>query len=554
MKKITLILMSLLFISTLGFSQSQRMVLAEECTSSTCWPCGQQNPAFDALLQANTDIVTSLKYHVWWPAPGNDPMYLDNVDDNTARTNYYGVNSVPRAVIDGTFFNGAPATVSQAMLNLAAAEPTPFEIQLSHEISAAEDMIYITTLIEATGEVSTSLVAHTAVIEKHIAFASPPGSNGEKDFYNVMKKMLPHSAGTQLPSDWNVGDYVIIQNSWALENIYDMDELGVVGFVQKGLIKEVLQAGNSSTDPLSPVYESDAELMNILNVPSSNCSGMMSPVLEIRNNGSNELTSAVIEYSVNGGETQTYNWSGSLEFLETDEIVLGDITFDLLDENEFDVDVTSINDGDDDYTNNNAEVMVINRAANVTDNVGLWLLLDDYPEETTWEIKNSNDEVVQWGGPYDDPGGQVYEPVIVSLSDCYEFTIFDSGGNGTDYYALVYGNNKVAFEGGDFGSMEKNEFGYDLVGIDVPEAYTDMQVFPNPASDIVNVSFYLPESSEVNITVIDMVGKQVYSNEIGTEEFGPREYQVNTSELQSGIYFLRVKIGNDTYVEKISIR
>jgi hypothetical protein len=529
------------------------MVLAEECTSSTCWPCGQQNPAFDALLKANPDIVTSIKYHVWWPAPGNDPMYLDNVDDNTTRTNYYGVNSVPRAVIDGNFFNGQPATVSQAMLDLAAAETTPFEIQIQHELSPEEDVIYVTTIIEATGEASGTLVSHNAVIEKHISFDTPPGSNGEKDFYNVMKKMLPSSAGATLPTEWETGDYVILQNSWVLANIYDIDELAVVGFVQDKSSKEVYQAANSSTGALTPVYASDAELLNILNVPSTICSGMISPVLEIRNNGSNSLTSAAIEYSVNGGETQTYNWSGSLEFLETEEIALDELTFDVMDDNNLTADITSINEGSDDFMNNNIYVKMMTRAANVDGSIGLWLLLDDYPEETTWEIKNSNGDVIQSGGPYE-TSGQHFEPVNVSLSDCYEFIIYDEGGNGTDYYALVYGNQEIAFEGGAFGSMEKNEFGYDLVGIDVPEAYTEMQIFPNPASDVVNVSFYLSESSDVTISVVDMVGKQVYRNEVGTESFGPRQYKVNTSNLQSGIYFMRLEIGSTSHVQKISIR
>ena len=553
MKKTTILFLSLLFISTLGFSQIQRMVLAEESTSSTCWPCGQQNPAFDALLDANSDIVTSIKYHVWWPAPGNDPMYLANIEDNTARTNYYGINSVPRAVLDGNFFNGQPATVSQAMLNLAADEPTVFSVQIQHELSPEEDMIYVTTLIQSDGEASGALAAHTGVIEKHIAFASPPGSNGEKDFYNVMKKLLPNSIGADLPTEWEAGDYVILQNSWLLSDIYDISEIGVVGWVQDRGSKDVYQAANSTTAPLTPAYASDAELLNIINVPSTNCSGVISPVLEIRNNGSTELTSAVIEYSVNGGETQTYNWSGNLEFLETDEVLLEEMTFDVMDENSFEVNITTINDGADDYTKNNMTVHVISRAANVTGTIGLWLLLDDHPEETTWEIKNSNGEIVQEGGPYE-TSGQKFETINVSTSDCYEFIIYDAGGNGLEYYALVYGNQEIAFEGGAFGSMERNEFGYDLVGIDEPEAYSDMQVFPNPASDLVNVSFYLPESSEVVISVVDMVGKQVFRNEVGTETFGPRQYQVNTSDLQSGFYFIRVEIGNDTHVQKISIQ
>ena len=180
MKKIALFLFSL-FMVVSGYTQSQRMVLAEECTSSTCVPCGQQNPAFDALLQANSDIITAIKYHVWWPAPGNDPMYLANKADNTARTSYYNVNSVPHVMLDGTYFNGMPSQVNQTTINNAAAVSSPFEIQVQQQLSPDEDTIYLTTLIHATDQVSGNLVGHVVVIEKHIHFNTPPGSNGEKD-------------------------------------------------------------------------------------------------------------------------------------------------------------------------------------------------------------------------------------------------------------------------------------------------------------------------------------------------------------------------------------
>ena len=65
-------------------------------------------------------------------------------------------------------------------------------------------------------------------------------------------------------------DYVILETSWVLENIYDMDELAAVGFVQDRVTKDVWQAANSGTDPLTPVYASDAELLQVLNVPSTN--------------------------------------------------------------------------------------------------------------------------------------------------------------------------------------------------------------------------------------------------------------------------------------------
>jgi len=60
-------------------------------------------------------------------------------------------------------------------------------------------------------------------IEKHIHFSSPPGTNGEKDFYNVMVKMLPSATGTSLPSSFQVGDYFVLEFAWKLANVYNIN-------------------------------------------------------------------------------------------------------------------------------------------------------------------------------------------------------------------------------------------------------------------------------------------------------------------------------------------
>lgn len=552
MKKITLLLCTFLLTGYFGLTQSQRMVLAEESTSSTCGPCGQQNPGFDALLQANEDIATSIKYHVWWPAPGNDPMYHHNPSENAARTDYYGINSVPRAVMEGNYYNGAPANVTQNMLNTLAAVPSPFEIQIQQELSPDEDSIFVTTLIHATDEITGNMVAQVVVIEKHIAFSSPPGTNGEKDFYNVMKKFLPGAGGTSLPSSMESGDYVILQNSWKLENVYDNEELAVVAFVQNNVNKDIHQAGNSSIDPLIPIYMVDAELLNVTNATSANCSGSVTPFVTIRNNGGNELTSLTINYSVNGGEVQSQEWTGSLSFLETEVIELSEITFDVEDINTLTITGIEPNGGEDDYVSNNTFEYIIDRASVLTGTSIVFLKLDDHPEETTWEIKNSAGEVVQSGGPYEETGQEI-ELIEVTEIDCYEFIIYDEGGNGTDYYAVVYGNNVIAFEGGDFGDLERNEFSYGTVSIDQVDAFTDMSVYPNPAHEKLNINFYLTEQNNVEIRVIDLVGKIIVSENHGIKNAGPKEFSINTSNFISGIYLLEIEVGNDIFTQKISI-
>ncbi len=542
-----------------AFGQN-RMVLFEAFTSTTCGPCASQNPAFDALLGNNSDIATSIKYHMSWPAPGTDPYYLDNPDENNNRRGYYGVNSVPHVQADGNYWSGQPGQVSQGLINQMSNVASPFEMQIQTELSPANDTIFVTTLIKAIDEITTNLIVHNVVVEKYLYNNPGSGLNGEHHFRNVMKKMLPTASGTPLHAPMSDGDYVILENYWVLDYIYDIDELAVISFVQNNLNKEVFQAAKSSEDPLTPIYSLDAEVLSVENVTDANCFGTLEPSVTIRNNGQVELTSITIEYSVNGGDVQTADWAGSLSFLGTAKIALDEIVFDVLETNDLVIVGINPNSSTDDYETNNTFTFTFNQASNLSGAVNLFMIFDDNPEETTWELLNSSGEIIQEGGPYTTPGGMKIEPLDVSTLDCYELIMYDAGGNGMccnsgdGYYAVIYGNNQTAFEGASFGDLERNQFNYDPVGVTENIVFTEMSVFPNPVNDVLNINFNLFESSDVSIHVYDLQGKVVFETVEGYSQTGNKEYKINLDNLNSGIYLLKLSIGEDTFVEKITVR
>ncbi|MDD3527336.1 MAG: hypothetical protein PHX39_10355, partial [Bacteroidales bacterium] len=171
------LLLFFLALAIFSYAQADRRVMVEEATNASCGPCASQNPAFDALLQQNANIVTVLKYHASWP--GYDPMYNHNQSENDARIGYYGINSVPRAIVGGVF-NGAPSGVTQSMLNSYAAVPSPFEeIDIYQQLSDNQDSLFVFMRVRAAQNISeTGLRGMCAVVEKQINFTSPPGSNG----------------------------------------------------------------------------------------------------------------------------------------------------------------------------------------------------------------------------------------------------------------------------------------------------------------------------------------------------------------------------------------
>ena len=178
MKKIILFVA---FFCTLyfGYSQSQRLVMLEEFTSATCGPCVSKNTLFHTWQTQNPDKFTSIYYHVNWPSPG-DPMNLDNPGEVATRVSYYmpaASNYVPYSVLDGNYYNGSAGGWSMTTVNNRYAMPSPFEIQLQHQVSAGKDTVFSTMLVKCTQNVSASMTAHNVIIEKYIHFNSAPCAN-----------------------------------------------------------------------------------------------------------------------------------------------------------------------------------------------------------------------------------------------------------------------------------------------------------------------------------------------------------------------------------------
>ncbi|MFT5167417.1 MAG: hypothetical protein ACI8P3_002654, partial [Saprospiraceae bacterium] len=88
--------------------------------------------------------------------------------------------------------------------------------------------------------------------------------------------------------------------------------------------------------------------------------------------------------------------------------------------------------------------------------------LDNYPGETTWDIKDGGGTTIASGGPYSGAGTTVVSDECL-IDGCYDFTIYDSYGDGiccgygTGSYEVTEGATVLA-SGGEFGSSETTNF------------------------------------------------------------------------------------------------
>ena len=200
-KKLILLIIYIVLSTTITLAQvpkSQRLVLCEEFTQMGSGACAAYNPKYDSLLQANAGKVISINYQV--PAPGYDLLYFQNPTDVDSRAMYYNVPSVPYSIEDGTAYKGNLAGMTQAKINSEYLTASPFAISLSHQYSTNMDSVFIRCIIKSTVNYTYTgpLKAYIAMIEDSINFATAPGTNGEKVFYNVMRKMYPDASGKTL--------------------------------------------------------------------------------------------------------------------------------------------------------------------------------------------------------------------------------------------------------------------------------------------------------------------------------------------------------------------
>ena len=536
MKKSTLILASLMMLFSLKTNaQNERILLFECFTNTGCGPCAQQNPALDALIDANADRVAAIKYHMSWPS-ATDPMYLHNTADNDSRKGVYGVNAVPHTVVDGIRFGSTPNGLSQNMVNNWLNIESPFEMRLSYEIDQTANTITVHVMGRSSASIQGNVRLYVGVIEKAIHFNSAPGPNGEKDFYSVMKKLLPAASGTYI-GDVEPGDYFAYTFSWELANIYDMSQLDAIAWIQNQGTKEVYQACKSS-ESIEPFYANEAMVSDISNVKRTNCSGEAEPKVILTNNGSNDLTSAELEVVVNGESLKTVDWSGNLSIFESTAIDLGPISFVVEDDNLLEVRIKSINGGSDEAPMNDiATFDIIGAPENVAKVLKLSIRTDSNPQETTWKVTNlSTGEVVLEGGPYDQANHMYNETLEITGDGCFDFTIYDAGGDGFTtggLYGLKAGGTTL-FSGSSFGSSESNEFSYE-VAVEVEEGYIHTtSIYPNPTEGVINII----SQGEQCVTIYNMAGQRIFESQCSGE------LQIDMKQFGAGIY--AVKVGNES--------
>lgn len=84
---------------------------------------------------------------------------------------------------------------------------------------------------------------------------------------------------------------------------------------------------------------------------------------------------------------------------------------------------------------------------------------------------------------------------------------------------------------------------------------SNVKVFYNPIAEQISVSLKLNKQNNVTIKVMDALGNEVLSLMNGPLELGNQNLSFETNDkLTAGFYFVRVSVGSETVVKRISVR
>jgi hypothetical protein len=96
------------------------------------------------------------------------------------------------------------------------------------------------------------------------------------------------------------------------------------------------------------------------------------------------------------------------------------------------------------------------------------------------------------------------------------------------------------------------------VKLNIPKAddklLSDVEVYPNPATDQLNFKYDLSRNSNVSIKIMDVLGNEVLTVYQQRVDLGEQKinFPIN-NKLSRGFYFVRIVAGTESVIKRISI-
>lgn len=316
-------------------------------------------------------------------------------------------------------------------------------------------------------------------------------------------------------------------------------------------------------------FNIDAEVTDILAPSNKDIYSRFNPVchnpiVKIRNSGAEELTSLDIQFGVEGGTMQTYQWSGNLKFMEEEEVILGQIS-NYGSSNTFIVTTSNPNGQNDEHTENDRMVSEFENVPVYKPSFIVRMKTNNYGSQNSWKITNQWDDVVYSRSGLE--SNALYADTLSLPNGCYTFRIDDTGGDGLDFWYwdqvgqpdgsgflnFMYYDTVSVFKSfhKDFGSAIVHSFrvtnGTDIT---TPERIGSFKVYPSVSQGQVTIESHFDLPAETTLSLLNISGHQVLEQKMSPNQSSKI---LDISNLANGIYLLQLKRKGKINTKKIML-
>ena len=566
-KKITLgVLLS--FFGFCAFAQTivstnpeNRKVILEEFTGVNCTFCPDGHAIAQALQDNNPENVFLVNIHSGgYAVPnGNQPDFRtqwgEAIDDQSGLIGY------PAGTINRQNFpgleqgDGGTTAMSRGQWGAAASTVLNQGSYVNVGVQAVLNVQTNTMVIDVEAYYTDNSPEATnkfnvAILQNNTLGAQIGGNMG--DNYNHMHRLIDMVTGQWGVDITNTTAGSLYNNQFTYTIPTDnngiaieVGDLEVVVFVTE--TTQLITSGSGVYPTITGLDNAnDVNLRSVADIEAT-CATSVSPSINIQNLGQNEITSVEITYDVNGGTPQTYTWSGSLTSLQSTDIELPEIDFTSQATNTINVSVAN-----DDLNDNNQSSTSFDGALETAGTIDLTVTTDNYPEEFSWEFRDSAGTVLESESYNANSGdGITFEYTFNFDDDCITFSAFDSYGDGI---CCAYGEGGIELKdangvvvypfNGDYGSGFSVQFDSDgVLGLG-DNSLATVNLYPNPTSDVLTIS----KAENATIEIYNILGQvMIIKTNISKQE------TIDVSGYAAGAYMAKISNEGVTTTKKFVV-
>ena len=538
MKKVLLLLaaVSMTFMTATAQTKNvaKECVLFELFTGVRCPYCPAAANAVAQMLEEGKAIAP-VAYHT---SSFSTPLYYTS--ETNARASYYGINSYPTLKADGTLSSVGGGSASETnydyylpIYNQRINQTSPFTIELTCNTDAEGHCVAHCVVNQMDACSAANLRLMVALTQCNI----DQNWQGMHGLHHVCRDMLPTQTGTVFTGPSMTVDLPFDLN-WPKEDCY------LTAWIQSYTSKEVFQAVRLSLD-FNLDY--DMAIKGVDHYAEKNCSGLLAPVVSVKNVGNETVTSFEVVARAEGVELTRQTWSGSLEKGEIAQFNMSE--FSKGDAQQITLQIENPNGHQDEFMSDN-DLSVDFETTDVTEGSVIMMLKTDLqPEETSVEVLHINTGEMVYEFHFDQPRHVYTETLSLMEPGCYLFKIKDSAGNGlgsSGFFTLLDPQQHEYFY------LNTPNFGYEYPfelycdgTLAVEEAETFVPgVYPNPSHGTFNV---LLGEGEWQVEVFDVTGKVVCKKTVSSKDV------IQLDACGAGVYFLKASNGSREIMNKVLV-